>query len=199
MLMPAELQNLAVKTRRLTPDLAMGWKIGAFIRDFYGDLSDIRLAARESGDAVIALASMLEDRLFGGKITTINKDRPWDFLSYQHSTGVTISFHLLPELSRLPRQMRDIESDLVGMDPFTRVAYNRSVQMLTKEVAANPLESFCRIVQSCYHPLDQAEGDSLILCQCCNRPAKKGDLWFDGEIICCTACSGLEPSWFEWQ
>lgn len=55
MLVPMELHNLTLKRGYLSPELAIGWRIGKYVEEFFDGLEDVGIAAARDDDAILAL------------------------------------------------------------------------------------------------------------------------------------------------
>jgi hypothetical protein len=51
MLLPMELSVLAHNKGYVSPELAMGWRVGTYIREFFSGLQDILVATTHTNDA----------------------------------------------------------------------------------------------------------------------------------------------------
>ncbi len=200
MLVTMELYGLTQRVGQLTPELAMGWQIGKYVRECFDGLGEVRMAAAKDNDAVSALSYLATEHGYPGQVSVSDSMQPWDFLFYHLATGTVLKFILVRKRVELPQELRKLEPLLsVDAPNITRI-YQEGVEQLVTGILQQPVENFCLIRQMRYRPLNQVcLGFGVIACHRCGKSVLVQNAWeIEGEISC-QSCSGLEASWFQYH
>ncbi len=209
MIVPLELNLLAMRRGYLSPELAMGWRIGQYVTEFFSDLEQVRIAAKDEGDAALGLSMMYRKNLLSSPVTIARAPRPWDFLAYHYPTGTTLQIDTVRDLVELPAEIRKLEAlfeygEAKAARPdrssFAIRRYRIAVDDLIARLLSHPVEQYCQIRESRVRFLREATNrkNDPLHCRFCNRAFHKNEMVdFEG-VICCAPCSGIEPAWLEW-
>lgn len=200
MLVPIELHSLTMRVGYLSPDLAIGWRIGKYVEVFFDGLEEVSIAARIDTDAVFALSHLTRQHGYPGRIIVPKAARPWDFLFYHAVTGTLLKFVLVRQQTRLPEEIEELEHHLSPDNPEVAGIYQAGLDLLVKSLLSRPLTSFCHLSQfRCRRLLAKADAGQLIRCRRCGLSTSVRQAWdIEGEV-CCLSCSGLEPIWFTYH
>ena len=204
MLIPLELNILAMRRGYLSPELALGWCVGTYLTDFFCTLEDIRIAARKDDDAALGLRIMSQKNQFPFPITIANGNCSWDFLAYHYSTGTVLQFKLASDRIKMPIAFQRLQKDFTHADPTVSSSaitlYQSVLNELIVRILSNPLDRYCRITETRIRFLAQTiKGTKEKLhCRLCDCLSSKSELVDSDGVVCCILCAGLEPSWFEW-
>lgn len=196
MTVPIELLNLTRRIGHLSPYLAVGWKIGTYVAEYFDGLRDVRLAAAEEGDAACALSYLCHVHDCHEEVTVAGTPRPWDFLSYHPATGTVLQFVLVRKQVELSRYLKSLEPCLAGDKPDLVKIYRTGLDLQVEFILNSSLESFCMIHRRRYRSLhDAPPGIGAVFCRRCGNPTPIRESWEVEGQICCRTCSGLELSW----
>jgi len=200
-IVPLEMSCLAMRKGYASPELVIGWRIGNYVREFFGGLDDVLVAVRRGSDAALALSLMTRSRGSCGAVAVVNDERPWDFLFYHSLTGTMLQFSLVPERTELSPDIRSLEPMLSRKNPRVMAVYHSAVEKLAKSMILEPVESFCSIREIRCRPFYVNENKSLSKLRCprCGSLEAGSNLWDVDGVTCCLSCSGLENSWFDWN
>jgi hypothetical protein len=192
-----KLHCLTLHKGYLSPELAIGWQIGKYIEEFFDGLDEVGIAAAHDNDAVQALSYMTRQHDRPGQVIIPETARPWDFLFYHFTTGTRLGFTLIRQRTRLPQQIRTLEPQLCVNNPRVIKLYQTSLNLLVKSLLSHPVSSFCLVRQTrCLRLLPNDNSDQQINCYRCGRPTPIHTAWDIEGDICCSPCSGLEPTWY---
>lgn len=202
MLIPLELDILAKRCGNLSPGLALGWRIGGFIQEYFNDLEDARIAALTEGDASLALSMMCRKNRFPFPVTIATEKRPWDFLVYHYLTGTVLQFKTVPDYNVLhekPYWPEDFADEAAALR--AEHACVRANDKLIIRILNNPVETYCRIVETrvLFLGREENKGPGQLRCCCCRSIFTRDKLLDSDGCVLCIPCAGLEPSWFEWM
>ncbi len=205
MLVPIELNILARKRGYLSPELALGWRVGGYAREFFGNLEDIRIAVADNDDAKLGLELMCRKLQFAFPPVLSKKPGDWDFLICHDATGTVLEIRTLAEKVNLPNSALGLERNFnhenFGCRNSSVERYRIALDSLILDILNTPLENYCRIIEKRYRILGPGhDGDPLKLrCRRCTQIFPRRKLVEISGVICCIDCSGLEKSWFEWN
>ncbi len=196
MIVPMDLYSLVQRKGYLSPEMAIGWKIGTYVAEYFDDLSDVGVAAVSDNDAVLALLHLIQGNGYPGRIVVPKSARPWDFLFYHLTTGTQLSFTLIRKRTELPQKIRELEAELCEHNHDELERYQASLDFLIKSILREPVTSFSLIRQSrCRRLHIQNEEGHLIHCHHCGSLIPPDRAWDVEGDICCLSCAGLEPVW----
>ena len=197
MLVPLELYNLTRKrTGYLSPDLAIGWKIGTYVKELFDGLQEVRMAVAVEDDAAFALSHLSRDDEHFDRITVPDTPRPWDFLFYHTITGTVLNFTLIRKHVELPENLRSLQSRLFEGRPEVVEKYRVGLDLLVSSILKREVDSFSIIRRiRCRRLLHAPRYSGSIRCFCCGIPVPVRNAWdIEGQMRC-QACSGLELAW----
>jgi hypothetical protein len=198
MLLPLELSILSRNKGYVSPELALGWRVGTYIREFFTDLHDIRIATTLANDSALALKWMTDSMLGTYSVTVTNEKTDRNFLVYHPATGTVLKIVPFRNLTELPVYLKSIEDNLSELDDSIVSVYRGAVNNLIVNILQFPMEVLCQITEHRCRRIIIPEHDSPDKKQCprCGKKIQSMDIWDVDGIICCLPCSGLEPSWF---
>jgi len=185
---------------RLTPGALLGWRVAEYLREFFDGLDGVRVAAPEGSDQAAALRDVRTESGLPLDLVHSASGRGWDALAYHPATGTVLEFHsgLVPH--GLPAD-RDAAGEPAGFeqeqheddeDDEDRAA----TALLVRRLVELPLERCCRIRERVVvRSRCTGEGGTAIRCHRCGAPVARSDRWQDQSVLCCPACTGLEPCW----
>jgi len=162
----------------------------------FDGLDGVRVAARETGEAMMVLSMMLQGSA-AGEVTLVNKHRPWDFLCYHPQTGTTIEYVAIVSRTHLPASISALEPELCCGDTEIIERYKAAVDRLIRMLISEPIENLCCIHQRRLRRI--ASLPNVLAgrrCPLCGRMLLDGVLWDVEGVICCQSCCGLDESWF---
>ncbi len=196
MLVPMDLYSLVQRKGYLSPEMAIGWKIGTYVEECFDDLSEVGVAAVSDDDATLALLHLIQRHGYPGQIVVPESARPWDFLFYHLTTGTQLSFTLIKKRIELPQEIRELEPELCAHNHEELERYQASLDFLVKSILREPVTSFSFIRQTrCRRLQTQNEEEQLVHCHHCGSLIPLGKAWDLEGDICCLSCAGLEPVW----
>lgn len=200
MLVPMELHNLTQMRGYLSSELAIGWRIGKYVEEFFDGLEEVRIAAASDDDAALALSHLTRQHGHPGQVIVPETAKPWDFLFYHLTTGTLLGFTLIWQRTRLPQRIRDLESDLCVDNHAVVESYRTGLNLLVKSILSQPVISFCQIRQvRCRRLLPMGNDNLQTGCYRCGDPTPVHKAWDIEGDICCPSCSGLEPAWYTYH
>jgi formylmethanofuran dehydrogenase subunit E len=198
MLLPIELSIISKKKGYISPELAIGWRVGTYIREFFDGMRDILIATTQTNDAALALKLMTGNIPENGSITAASKKCQWDFLVYHPGTGTVLNIAPFRNLTELSPYLKSIENNLPYMDDDTISVYRGAVDELIVTILQFPIEILFQISEHRCRRIIIPENSFPYKKQCprCGKIIQSKDIWDVDGIICCLPCTGLEPSWF---
>jgi hypothetical protein len=187
MIVPLELNLLAMRRGYLSPQLALGWRIGGYIIEFFSNLEQVRIAAKKEGDAALGLSMMCQKSRFSFPVTIAKGQRPWDFLAYHYPTGTTLQFITVSNLVELPAGARKLEAFFKDGDsnPVRSEAarsaiglYRAAIDGLIARVLSRPVDQYCQIRESRLRLLGTGKNpeNQPLRCRLCDRPFPRSKL-----------------------
>ncbi len=196
MIVPMNLYSLVQRKGYLSPEMAIGWKIGMYVEECFDDFSDVGVAAVSDNDTTMALAHLIQRRGYLGQIVVPQSARPWDYHFYHLITGTQLSFTLIWKRIELPQEIRELESELCEHNYEELERYQASLDFLVRTILCEPVTSFSFIRQSrCRRLQIHNEEGHLIHCHYCGSLIPLDKAWDVEGDICCMSCAGLEPVW----
>lgn len=188
MLVPLDLAALAWRQNHLSPELALGWRLGRFAHDRFCDLSAVRIAAARVHPHTEAALARLARFPEAGAVLIPAGPRPWDLLFVHEPTGTALKAIFIRRMLSLPAQ-EDIEAGDLALH-----RYQGQVTGLVGEIVEGELNSFCVVTESRFRVLAGNPKRARACCPWCRRESP--DLLLEvEERVCCPVCSGLEPAW----
>ncbi len=203
MLVPIELYRLVNRLGYLSPELALGWRLGGYFKEFFDGLEVVRLSARAHSETVLSLSTMLGWQR-GDSVVVIGDGRPpWNFECYHPLTGTLLEVRPLVEQTTLPSDVEALVPDL-SSDPRAARAYAEAVDRLVERLLAEPVTSYCAVDEHrCRRSLgasSKARGaPRSARCRRCGAICATASLWVCEGVLCCIECAGLRPEWFDRQ
>ncbi|MFH2005895.1 MAG: hypothetical protein ABI333_04820 [bacterium] len=201
MIVPIELQRIALRRGYLSPEIALGWRLGVYLREFFDGLELLRVLAAREDDAALSLRIMAAWQRATPILVEGRRER-WDFLVYHPATGTLLGVTRVPERTELPQRVKDLEPALARGDLRAQLDYRDSVQRLVDRLVGSPFEQLCRIDEHRVrrmHSEVASEPSRLVRCRVCGVLAASRRLWELDGVLCCLSCSGLSPQWFDRQ
>lgn len=201
MIVPIELQRIALRKGYLSPEIALGWRLGTYLRDFFDGLDLLRVVAAREDDAVLSLSIMASWHQ-ATPVLVDESGEGWDFLVYHPVTGTLLGVTGSPERTELPQSVKDLESALARGDLRALQTYQSSVQRLVDRLVGSSFEQLCRIdehrVRRVYAGRSCGSA-SQVRCRRCGALVTGRRLWELDGVLCCLSCTGLSPLWFDRQ
>ncbi len=201
MLVPIELHLLSQRHGHLSPELAIGWRIGSYLREIFQDLSQLRIVVDGWPDAHFALASMSGAGAIPGEVTASGGDPEWDLLAYDPRGGRLTRVVIQEDYRDLPPDAVLLERRLNQKSPFDIAAYHNRLSGLIKGILSAPIDDVFEVQTQRCQPLAKQTPDAQdgLCCDVCQGCADIQDLWVVDNRIRCTGCAGLEPGWGRWN
>ena len=192
-LVPLELVVLAQKNNQLTPELAMGWRLGRHAHDWFDGLDQVRIAATGHADTLTALRRVARFPEAGTVVRPI-APRPWDMLFFHEPTGTALKVVCISRRTRLPHTVSGLEDELACGEPEITRRYQDGLAVLIGKIVTADLTEFCLVSEIRCRVLDLDETKRPARCPWCLATGTTHLVEVDGRI-CCPACVGLEPGW----
>ena len=192
-LVPLELAVLAQKNNQLTPELAMGWRLGRHAHEWFDGLDQVQIAATGHDDILAALRRVARFPETGTVVRPI-APRPWDMLFFHEPTGTALKVVCIRQRITLPQPIRELEEKLACGDPEIPRRYQDGLATLIGEIVTGDLTGFCLVSEIRCRVLALDEKKHPARCPWCLATEKSHLVEVDGRI-CCPACAGLEPDW----
>jgi hypothetical protein len=193
MLLPLDLAVLAWKESYLSPELAIGWRLGRYAHEFFDGLEQVRIAATGHNSTIAALqrqARFPEP----GLVTKPLGTRPWDMLFYHEPTATALKVVCIRNRIFPAQALRSLEECLNTGSVDVRKRYQEGVNAMVQTIISADITHLCFLALIRCRPLITAEGQSIPACPWCRQAGPAMLLEVDGRI-CCPECAGLEPSW----
>lgn len=193
MLVPIELHNLTREKGYLSPELAIGWKVGQYAAEFFDGLENITVTVANNNDALIALHHQMGCQGQTQQSVTISdKNPPWDFLFNHGVTGTLLAISLIHLHTQLPLDICKLEPDLKEENYAVTGVYQAGVDRLISTLLSEPVATFARIRQIRYRRLPiLPHGEHSLQCEDCNKPCQPGHAWEIEGIYLCSDCIGF--------
>lgn len=204
MLVPIELQSLSLPDGHLSPEFALGWRIGTYVREFFSGLDDVRLAAASDTDAARALSRLRPKAPFQCPVTIAIGQRPWDFLAFHYPTGTALRFLAVPNRTELPAVVKELEPLFRSQDRSLSLrairCYRAAIDLLIARILKNRVEDCCRIeeIRVRFLGVGTVTPRPVLRCRRCGAMLPAARLLETEGTICCAYCAGFEPSWLNW-
>lgn len=192
-LVPLELAVLAQRNNRLTPELAVGWRLGRHACDWFDGLDQVRIAATGHDDTLAALRRLARYPE-AGAVTRPEDPRPWDMLFLHQPTGTALRVVCIRRRIGLPSASSERENGPACGDPETTRRHQDALTALVGEIVTGDLAGLCLVDEIRCRVLDLARTKHPLRCPWCLATRRSHLLEVDGRI-CCPSCSGLEPGW----
>lgn len=195
MLVPLDLAALAWKQSHLSPELALGWRLGRHAHDCFDGLEQVRIAAAGHVHTLAALRRMARFPE-PGQVLQPSGPRPWDILFYHQPTATALKVVLVRHRITLPRAIRSLEGAMEngGGDDIAR-RYQEGLDILVERIVNGDIHRLCFICRIHCRVL-APPASSIPGCPWCRAHHPELLLDVDGRV-CCPVCSGLEPSWLQ--
>ncbi|MDA3971113.1 MAG: hypothetical protein PF442_07160 [Desulfobulbaceae bacterium] len=197
MLVPMELHNLTLKKGYLSPELAIGWRIGKYVEEFFAGLEDVGIAAARDDDAILALKYLSRQHSPVNHVIIAENATPWDFLFFHAPTGTLLGFCLIRHRTQLPYGIRSLEPDLSrDNQAVAQIYYQAGLEQLVNALLEQSVISFCQVRQDrCRRLQAGIESGEEIHCRSCGQLISYQSARDIEGRICCPTCSGLMPDW----
>ena len=193
MLLPLDLAALAWRHSDLTPELALGWRLGRYAHDWFDGLDRVRIAATGHPHTLAALQRLARFPK-PGMVVQPTGFRPWDMLFFHEPTGTALKVVCISKRIRLPLSIRELAEQLDWGDPEITQSYQDELTALVGESVTDDPAIFCRVSEIRCLILDLDETKRPNRCPWCPALEPTRLLEVDGRI-CCPECAGLEPDW----
>ncbi len=188
MLVPFELSIIANRHGRLTPSLALGWKIGHYLREYFNGLDQVRLAVSRDDDSHAALQHMRTESRFPLDLIPANRENPWDVLAFHPATGTVLEItFIVPEDDVQPSDPK------ASYDTLALAMFKRTLDQFVASLISTPLDHYCNIIET--RVSRSRAGKGTVSCRRCGQTIDKDDIWHINGLPCCQECSGLPDSW----
>jgi predicted Zn-ribbon and HTH transcriptional regulator len=193
MLVPLELAMLARKNIHLSPELALGWRLGRYAHDWFDGLDQVRIAACGHEDILTALRRLARCPE-QGSVTRPAGPRSWDILFLHHLTGTALKMVFLKRLTTLSPALKGLEGKLDDGDPEIVLMYQDGINELISTIVTADPASFCQFSEIRCRVVQLDAAKRPVRCPECL--AQDIDRLVEVENhIRCPSCAGLEPEW----
>lgn len=193
MLLPLDLAALAWRHSHLTPELALGWRLGRHAHEWFDGLDRVRIAATGHAHTLTALRRLARFPE-PGAVVQPTKPRPWDMLFLHEPTGTALKVICINRRTTLPRAIRELEQQLECGDPEINRRYQNGITALVGEIVTGDLAGFSLVSESRYRTLAVEKTKLPARCPWCMATDFAHLVEVD-DRLCCPACAGLEPGW----
>lgn len=193
MLLPLDLAALAWRHSHLTPELALGWRLGRHAHEWFDGLDRVRIAATGHEHTLTALQRLARFPEPGAVVQPTGP-RPWDMLFLHEPTGTALKVVRINRRTTLPLAIRELEDQLGCGDPEITRRYQDGLTALVGEIVTGDLTGFCLVSEIRYRTFDLDEEKRSARCPWC-LAAQPSPLVEVDARVCCPACAGLEPGW----
>ncbi len=193
MIVPLKLSILAQHRGQLSPELALGWRLGHHAHDCFDGLDQVLVAAVCHPDTRYALAGLTRYPEPGAVIKPVGA-RPWDILFFHQPTGTALKVVFIQRQIKLSAELKTLEDEPADCDSEILHHYQEGVDALIQTMLSAELEQFCFITEIRCRVLVLADKQPVHSCPWCRKTNSATLLDVDGRI-CCPACAGLEQSW----
>lgn len=189
MLVPLDLAALAWKQCRLTPELALGWRLGRHAHDCFNGLNRVRIAATGHVQTLAALERLARFPE-PGRVFRPTGARPWDMLFWHEPTATALKVVCIRRRTTLPASEKRQEEK----HPLAMNRTQETVDGLVNDIVNGDLASLCVVSEIRSRVLDVEKSKLPASCPWCQSRSFDRLVEVDGRIGC-PACSGLEPDW----
>lgn len=193
MLLPLDLAALAWRQSHLTPELALGWRLGRHAYEWFDGLDRVRIAATGHEHTLTALRRLARFPEPGAVVKPTGP-RPWDMLFLHEFTGTALKVVFVNRRTTLPLAIRGLEGQLDCGDPEIMRRYQDGLTALVGEIVTGDLASFCLVSEISYRILTVEKIKLPARCPWCLAVDLNHLVEVD-ELIRCPVCAGLEPAW----
>jgi len=195
-IVPFELSILGTRRGYVSPELALGWRIGDHAREVFGGLDHVQMASRMQDDSAVALSEMVKRESVFGDFQVVSGARPWDVLCYHLSSGTVYAYCSVREETTLPWEDAEAAECLRADGTAFRNEYRQALDDLICKLLALELTDLCAIHEYRVRKMLAESLGRRQICRRCGRRLLPGDSLWDVEgVVCCPACCGLERSW----
>lgn len=201
MIVPIELQRIALRRGYLSPEIVLGWRLGAYLREFFDGLDLLRVLVAREDDAALSLRIMAAWHQ-ATPILVADRCEKLDFLIYHPVTGTSLGVTRVPERTDLPQRVKDLEPAMARGDLRAQLDYRGSVQQLVDQLLDSPFDELCRIDEHRVrrlHAETPSDSSRRVRCRVCGDLAPSRRLWELDGVLCCQRCTGLSQQWFDRQ
>lgn len=197
MLVPIDLHIMTQRRGYLSSDLALGWRIGKYIEEFFDTLGEVKIAATHDDDAAMALSYLARQQKYPEHVIVSKPPKAWDFLFYHITTGTLLSIALHKHLTTLSQTILDIQHALATEGSTAVERYRKNHNSVIKAILNQPITTFCHIRQiRCRRLLSRKDDNRQITCSHCGHLLPLHEAWDIEGDTCCFSCTTLEPAWF---
>ncbi len=193
MLVPLDLAALAWKQSHLSPELALGWRLGRHAHDCFDGLDQVRIAATGHAHTLAALERLARFPE-PGRVFRPTGARPWDMLFLHEPTATALKVVCIARRTTLSLAAQELEDKLNGEDPVVIGRYQEEVDGLVNDIVNGELAGLCSVREIRCRVLDVEKSKLPASCPWCQSRSFNRLVEVDGRIGC-PACSGLEPDW----
>jgi formylmethanofuran dehydrogenase subunit E len=193
MLLPLDLAALAWRHSHLTPELALGWRLGRHAHEWFDGLDRVRIAATGHAHTLTALRRLARFPEPGAVVHPTGP-RPWDMLFLHEPTGTALKVVCVNRRTTLPLAIRELGDQLDCGDSEITRRYQDGLTALVGEIVTGDLAGFCLVSEIRYRTLAVEKIKLPARCPWCLATGLSHLVEVDGRIRC-PACSGLEPAW----
>lgn len=193
MLLPLDLAALAWRHSHLTPELALGWRLGRHAHEWFDGLDRVRIAATGHAHTLTALRRLARFPEPGAVVQPTGL-RPWDMLFLHEPTGTALKVICVKSRTTLPLAIRELEEQLACGDSEIMRRYQDGLTALVGEIVTGDLAGFCLVSEIRSRILNLDETKRPNRCPWCLAMEPARLLEMDGRV-CCPKCAGLEPGW----
>lgn len=189
MLVPLDLAALAWKQSHLSPEMALGWRLGRHAHDCFDGLDQVRIAAIGHAHTLAAL-SRLARFPEPGRVFRPAGARPWDMLFWHEPTATALKVVCIRRrITLLPPEDRMDEKQ-----PLAISRYQAKLDGLVNDIVNGELTDLCVISEIRCRVLAVETSKLPAMCPWCQTRSLNRLIEVDDRIGC-PACSGLEPDW----
>jgi len=194
MLVPLDLAALAWKQSHLSPELALGWRLGRHAHDCFDGLDRVRIAAT-GHDHTLAALERLTRFPEPGVVSRPAGARPWDMLFFHEPTATALKVVCIRRRTTLSSTAHEREDKMNGVDPTVADRCQTELDELVDNIVNGDLAGLCFVQEIRCRVLDVKKRKLPASCPWCQARSFNRLIEVD-DHICCPACSGLEPTWF---
>ncbi len=199
MIVPMEVQRIALRKGYLSPGIVLGWRIAAYLEEFFDGLDLLRVQAAKESDMVFSLRLMVAWRR-AAPLLLPRGNPTCDLLVYHPVTGTLLLLTGSERQVELPRHVQLLEPRLAGNDLRARTIYRSAVQSLVDRLLVARVEALCSIEEHRLRRLHPAAARvAKVRCRRCDAQVSFHHLWDLDGVLCCLRCTGLPPEWFDRQ